>query len=167
MTLGWVDGAWCICIHGALKWVLQHQWGKRKLSSKQLFQHHAVAFPCRWLIQVRRGGRGEIRLWALSVNHTALPHRRHLSPNTKGFGPQGTLKPISALTCNPSRSTKSSIVECNHIHFLCKRGRRGGKKVKGREQWGKKGFKGTLGCVLGNYCRIFLSLSLPMSQSCV
>uniref|UniRef100_A0A8C2XGU9 Heparan-sulfate 6-O-sulfotransferase n=1 Tax=Cyclopterus lumpus TaxID=8103 RepID=A0A8C2XGU9_CYCLU len=34
---------------------------------------------------------------------------RHLSPNTKGFSPRGTLKPISALTCNPSRSTKKNF----------------------------------------------------------
>lgn len=95
---------------------------RRVLSSKQLFQHKTVAFPCRWLIQVRCGGRGGIRLWAVSVNHTVLPHRRHLSPNTKGFSPGGTLKPISSLTCNPSRSTKSSLVERYHIHFLCKRG---------------------------------------------
>lgn len=98
------------------------KWEKGELCSKQLFQHKTVAFPCRWLIQVQWGGRGGIRLWAVSVNHTVLPHRRHLSPNTKGFSPRGTLKPISSLTCNPSRSTKSSIVECYHIHFLCKRG---------------------------------------------
>lgn len=71
---------------------------------------------------MQRGGRGGIRLWALSVNHTALPRRRHLSPNTKGSAPQGTLKPISSLTCNPSRSRKNRIVESYHIHFLCERG---------------------------------------------
>lgn len=96
------------------------EWKNRKgFSSKQLFWLRTAAFPCRWLIQVQRGGRGGIRLWALSVNHTALPHRRHLSPNTKGCAPQGTLKPISSLTCNPSRSRKNRIVESYHIHFLC------------------------------------------------
>lgn len=65
------------------------------------------------------GGRGGIRLGALSVNHTALPHRRHLSPHTKDCALQGTLKPISLLTCNPSRSRKNRIVEFYHIHFLC------------------------------------------------
>lgn len=134
------------------------KWEKRELSSKQLFQHKTVAFPCRWLIQVRWGRRGGIRLWALSVNHTALPHRRHLSPNTKGFGPWGTLKPISSLTCNPSRSTKSSIVECYHIHFLCKRGC-SKEKVRGREQGGKKGFEETLGYVLGTFVVYFFCTS--------
>ena len=93
-----------------------------KERAEQLFQHKTVAFPCWWLIQVRWGRRGGIRLWAVSVNHTVLPHRRHLSPNTKGFSPRGTLKPISSLTCNPSRSTKSSLVERYHIHFLYQRG---------------------------------------------
>lgn len=77
------------------------------------------------------------RLWAVSVNHTVLPHRRHLSPNTKGFSPQGTLKPISSLTCNPSRSTESSAVECYHIHLFCERGMFG-RKVK-RQRTEKKG----------------------------
>lgn len=95
---------------------------KKKKKEKfwlRLFWLRTAAFPCRWLIQVQRGGRGGIRLWALSVNHTALPHRRHLSPNSKGCAPQGTLKPISPLTCNPSRPRKNRIVESYHIHFLC------------------------------------------------
>lgn len=123
------------------KWVFRVKQGGEGegLSSKQLFQHHTVAFPCRWLIQVRRAGRGEIRLWALSVNHTALPHRRHLSPNTKGFSPGGTLKPISALTRNPSRPTKSSIVERHHIHFLCKREREGGAREREEGGGGEEG----------------------------
>ena len=95
------------------------QWERSESSSKQLVQLKTVAFPCRWLIQVQCGGRGGIRLWAVSVNHTVLPHRKHLSPNTKGSSPWGTLKPISSLTCNPSSSIKSSIVERYHIHFLC------------------------------------------------
>lgn len=105
-----------VCIdwfRGLLSWSEQ--------SYKQLFQD--MAFPCRWLIQVQWGRRGGLRLWAVSVNHTVLPHRRHLSPNTKGFSPWGTLKPISSLTCNPSRSTKNSNVERYHIYFLCKRRR--------------------------------------------
>lgn len=81
---------------------------------------------------MQRGGRGGIRLWALSVNHTALPHRRHLSPNTKGCAPQGTLKPISPLTSNPSRSRKNRIVESYHIHFLCE-GTFWGEKTAGTE----------------------------------
>lgn len=111
---------------------------KKKRSDSKL---KTAAFPCRWLIQVQRGG---IRLWALSVNHTALPRRRHLSPNTKGSAPQGTLKPISPLTCNPSRSRKNRIVESYHIHFRCKRG-----CSKEREQWVQKFYEETWGSVLG------------------
>lgn len=191
MAAGRADStAWSICVRGGcgvvvvvgLKWVLgTKQGGEREsLSSKQLFQHHTVAFPCRWLIQVRRAGRGEIRLWALSVNHTALPHRRHLSPNTKGFSPGGTLKPISALTRNPSRSTKSSIVERHHIHFLCKRGdvgergtggwvggggggRGGSKKAENSEE--KRDLKGLWDVSLGTAGGCFCLYLFPMSQT--
>lgn len=44
----------------------------------------------------------------------------HQTPKASVHG--GTVKPISSLTCNPSRSTKSSIVECYHIHFLQREG---------------------------------------------
>lgn len=117
---------------------------KNGFSYKQLFWLKTAAFPCRWLIQVQQGGRGGIRLWALSVNHTALPCRRHLSPNTKGSAPQGTLKPISSLTYNPSRPRKNRIVESYHIHFLCERG-----CSEVREQRALKLYEETLGYVLG------------------
>lgn len=81
----------CICVFFEVSpsAISALSWERRELSSKQLFQHKTVAFPCRWWIQVRCGGRGGIRLRATSVNHTVLPHRRHLSPNTKGFSPRG------------------------------------------------------------------------------
>lgn len=117
---------------------------KKEFVSKQLFWLKTAAFPCRWLIQVQWAGRGGIRLWALSVNHTALRRRRHLSPNTKGSAPQGTLKPISSLTCNPSRSRKNRIVESYHIHFHYARG-----CSEEREQRVQKLYEETLGYVLG------------------
>lgn len=117
---------------------------KKEFVSKQLFGLKTAAFPCRWLIQVQWGGRGGIRLWALSVNHTALRRRRHLSPNTKGSAPRGTLKPISSLTCNPSRSRKNRIVESYHIHFHYARG-----CSEEREQRAQKLYEETLGYVLG------------------
>lgn len=123
---------------------------KREFVSKQLFWLKTAAFPCRWLIQVQWGGRGGIRLWALSVNHTALRRRRHLSPNTKGSAPQGTLKPISSLTCNPSRSRKNRIVESYHIHFHYARG-----CSEEREQRVQKLYKETLGYVLGKLPPLF------------
>lgn len=104
---------------------------EKEFTSKQLFWLKTAAFPCRWLIQVQWGGRGGIRLWALSVNHTALLRRRHLSPNTKGSAPQGTLKPISSLTCNPSRSRKNRIVESYHIHFFLREGMFRGERTAG------------------------------------
>lgn len=122
-----------VVILGAISALLKEK--RNGFSSKQLFGLKTAAFPCRWLIQVQRGGRGGLRLWALSVNHTALPHRRHLSPNTKGCAPQGTLKPISSLTCNPSGSSKNRIVESYHIHFLCEGTFRGERAAGTEVEW--------------------------------
>ena len=84
------------------------------LWAENLLQSDAVAFPWRWLIQVQWTGKGGIRLWAVFLNHTVLPHRRHLSPNTKGFRPQGT------LDFGPSAYSLSiqKRVEPNHIHLF-------------------------------------------------
>lgn len=164
MTLGWVDSAWCICIHGALKWVLQHNeeresWALSSCSSTTLRPFHADDwFRCGEEGE-ERSGSGLCPLITLHY-HTggiyhqtpkASVHREHWNQSLR----------LHAIHPGPRKAALWSAT----TSIFSVRGDVGEWKiVKDREQWGKKGFKGTLGCVLGNYCRIFLFLPLPMSQ---
>lgn len=108
------------------KWVLQpsllsaekgESWAPSSCSSTRLWPFHVDdGFRCG--VEGEEGSGFGLRPLITLYYHTGGIY--HQTPKASVHG--GTLKPISSLTCNPSSSTKSSIVERHHIHFLCKRG---------------------------------------------
>lgn len=116
-----------ICIYCLSKWILQpsllstgqerKSWAPSSCSGTRLWHFHADDwFRC-------GEKREEVSGFGLCPLITLYYHTGgiyHQTPKASVHG--GTLKPISSLTCNPSRSTKSSTAECYHIHFLCKSG---------------------------------------------
>lgn len=116
-------------------------WERRELSSKQLFQHKTVAFPCRWLIQVWWGGRG-FGLCPLITLYYHTGGIYHQTPKASVHGEHWNQSHrLHAIHPGPQ---KAALLNATTSIFPV-RGGCSKEKLRGKEQRGKEGFKKTLG----------------------